>query len=112
MKNPGEINPVTPGIIRGKIEVTAIYFVLILFALAYVVPFLWLLSGSLKTSSELFRIPPTWIPEEPKVENFVNALTAFPFFLYLRNTMIIVVFNIIGTVLSSSFVAYGFQVGL
>ncbi len=94
------------GVGRGTLVWYGILFVL---ALVYLVPFLWLLSGSLKTSPELFASPPVWIPKMPQVQNYLDAIASFPFFLYLRNTLIIVIFNIIGTVLSSSLVAYGFS---
>jgi multiple sugar transport system permease protein len=85
------------------------YGVLFVLVLVYLVPFLWLLSGSLKTSPELFATPPVWIPKVPQIQNYIEAITSFPFFLYLRNTVIIIVFNIIGTIFSSSLVAYGFS---
>ncbi|WP_260631510.1 carbohydrate ABC transporter permease [Neobacillus niacini] len=86
-----------------------IYLILILFSLAFILPFLWLISGSLKSSSELFANPPIWIPEVLNWSNFKEAFSAFPFWLYLKNTLIIVVFSCIGAVLSNSLIAYGFS---
>ncbi|OAS82893.1 sugar ABC transporter ATP-binding protein [Metabacillus litoralis] len=86
-----------------------VYLILILFSLAFVVPFLWLISGSLKDSSELFANPPVWIPEALNWSNYKEAFSAFPFFLYLKNTLIVVVFTCIGAVLSNSLIAYGFS---
>ena len=94
---------------QKKFGIFIIYGILILFATAYVVPFFWLLSGSLKSSTELFASPPVWIPEHPHWENFSVALSQFPFFLYFRNTMTIILSNILGTVVSCSLVAYGFS---
>lgn len=98
-----------PGTIKKHFGLFFIYAVLVLFALAYIIPFLWLLSGSLKTSTELFSNPPVWIPAKPVLENYVTAFRQFPFFRYLGNTMTIVLFNILGSILSSSFIAYGFS---
>jgi multiple sugar transport system permease protein len=86
-----------------------VYLILTLFSLAFILPFLWLLSGSLKDSSELFADPPVWIPEVLNWSNYKEAFSAFPFFLYLKNTLIIVVFTCIGAVLSNSLIAYGFS---
>jgi len=86
-----------------------VYLILILFSLAFVVPFLWLISGSLKDSSELFADPPVWIPEVLNWSNYKEAFSAFPFWLYLKNTLIVVVFTCIGAVLSNSLIAYGFS---
>lgn len=87
----------------------AVYIMLILFASAFVVPFFWLLSGSLKSSSELFANPPVWIPEVFQWSNYKEAFTSFPFLLYFKNTLIIVFFTCVGAVMSNSLIAYGFS---
>jgi ABC-type glycerol-3-phosphate transport system permease component len=94
--------------LKKNISKLSVYLILIFFSLVFVVPFLWLISGSLKSSSELFANPPVWIPKELNWSNYVEAFTAFPFLLYLKNTMIIVVFTCIGAVISNSLIAYGF----
>lgn len=97
------------GKIRDRLEQALLYAILAILALCYVVPFLWLLSNSLKSPSELFSHPVKWLPSEPQWVNFRNAFTTFPFLLYLKNTMIIVVVNIVGSVVSNTLVAYGFS---
>jgi multiple sugar transport system permease protein len=77
-------------------------------AIVMVMPFVWLVSSSLKSQIQIFQYPPQWIPDPFRWENYVNALTYKPFGLYLRNTMIIVILNVIAVVFSSSFCAYGF----
>ncbi|MCA9911991.1 MAG: carbohydrate ABC transporter permease [Anaerolineae bacterium] len=73
-----------------------------------ILPFVWLVSSSFKTQNQIFTYPPQWIPDPFQPENYVNALTYKPFHLYFRNTMIIVVSNVLAVVFTSSFVAYGF----
>ncbi|WP_157071261.1 carbohydrate ABC transporter permease [Alicyclobacillus acidiphilus] len=92
-----------------QIPLSLNYIVLIIIALAYIVPFLWLLSNSLKTDQELFSTPITWIPKHFAFSNFKDAFTQFPFFEYLRNTLIIVGCNLIGVAVSNTLVAYGFS---
>lgn len=83
---------------------------LVVFAVAYLFPLLWMISTSLKDMGEVFAIPPVWIPAKLHFENYPLALTTyFPFFLYLRNTLIIAVPAVAGTVVSSTLVAYGFS---
>jgi multiple sugar transport system permease protein len=77
-------------------------------AIVMLMPFLWLLSSSLKSQVQIFSYPPQWIPEPIRWENYVNALTFKPFGLYLRNTLTIVGLNVVAVVFSSSFCAYGF----
>ncbi|MFA9381504.1 MAG: carbohydrate ABC transporter permease, partial [Acetanaerobacterium sp.] len=49
-----------------------------------------------------------WIPSIPQFQNYVDAVTAFPFVKYLGNTLTVVVCNILGAIISNTLVAYGF----
>ena len=81
---------------------------LLFFAVIMLVPFIWLLSSSFKSQNQIFVYPPEWIPDPFQPENYVKALTYKPFHLYFKNTMIIVIANIVAVALTSSFCAYGF----
>ena len=85
-----------------------LWAVLVLLVLIYGIPFFWLISRSLMKSQELYQVPTVWWPKELQWDNFYNALTAFPFLRYLKNTLIIVGMNILGAVISNPLVAYGF----
>ncbi|WP_223298975.1 carbohydrate ABC transporter permease [Paenibacillus darwinianus] len=109
-----QVMPAAPSRVRSKklmerLELAAVYIILGLTALAFIIPFLWLVSGSLKSSSELFANPPVWLPSKPQWTNFTTAFSEFPFLLYLRNTLTIAGFGIIGAVLSNTLIAYGFS---
>jgi multiple sugar transport system permease protein len=86
-----------------------ILLVLVVFAAAFVFPLAWMLSTSLKAESEVFALPPIWIPAEIRWSNYPSALTYFPFPLYLRNTLIITLPSVLGNLISSALVAYGFS---
>lgn len=90
-------------------EITLLYVLLIALALAFLLPFLWLVSSSFKNSTELFASPPIWIPKQLHWENYKIAFGEFPFLLYLRNTLFIAGSCIVGSVISNSLVAYGFS---
>jgi multiple sugar transport system permease protein len=77
-------------------------------AVVMTIPFYWLLSSSLKEPAKIWLFPPQWIPDPIRWENYVEALTASPFHLYLFNTLVIVVAGEIGVLLTSSMAAYGF----
>ncbi len=81
---------------------------LIFMAVVMLMPFVWLVSSSLKSQTQIFSYPPQWIPDPIHWDNFTRALTIKPFGLYVVNTLKIVVLNVIAVVFSSSFVAYGF----
>ncbi len=77
-------------------------------ACVMILPFLWLLTSSLKTELAVFRYPPQWIPNPVRFQNYIDAWTHRPFHIYLRNTIFVVLVNEIAILSSSSLVAYGF----
>ncbi|HLV33805.1 MAG TPA: carbohydrate ABC transporter permease [Spirillospora sp.] len=83
---------------------------ILLFVIAFfmLMPFVWLVTSSLKTQVNIFQYPPQWIPDPIMWENYPNALTAKPFGLYFKNTVTIVALNVLAVVFSASFCAYGF----
>ena len=96
---------------QGKIpslEVIFLYAFLIVLAILFILPIFYLFMGSFKAESELFRVPFKWLPDKFQFGNFINMFSSIPFFKYLKNTMIIVVCNIVGSLLSCSLVAYAF----
>lgn len=78
-------------------------------SMIFAVPFLWLISTSLKPAQQIFILPPQWIPDPFTWSNYPDALTYIPFFRYMGNTFYIALFNVVALTLSSSFVAYGFS---
>ena len=87
---------------------TALYIAVIAVSLMYLLPLFWMVRSSLMSAGEIFLIPPVWIPNPPRWSNYTKALTTIPFGRYFLNTMKIVVFNLLGTVLSSSICAFSF----
>lgn len=86
----------------------AIHGILILAGVTFLVPTLWLISSSLKASSEIFAYPIRWLPNPPEWINYRHAFTALPMLLFARNTAIVVLLAVLGTVLTSTMVAYSF----
>jgi len=95
--------------IMRSVRMTVGYVVLCLLGLVFLVPFLWSISSSLKTTNEIFIFPPVWLPKQPLWSNYPEALDYMHFGLLLRNTVFIAVLTTVGNVLSASFVAYGFS---
>ena len=93
---------------RQVVGQVLVYILLIAIGFALAVPFLWLVSSSFKTETDAFRIPPSFIPRPVEWGNYATGLTDFPFVRSTINTLIIVVWVMVGTVLSASLVAYGF----
>lgn len=94
--------------VNNNLKNIFVFALLIAFALFFVIPFLWILSTSLKGDEQIFTIPPQWIPETLHWDNYAKVFDRIPFLLYIKNSVFITVTVIIGTVLSSSIVAYAF----
>ena len=97
--------------IRKSIASAFSYIVLSLTAALFIIPFLWLLVTSLKQTNQVFTDPPIWIPNPIVWDNYAQALLtpAFPFLNLMKNTLFYVISTTIGTLISSSLVAYGFS---
>lgn len=110
-------SPVSAAVLRRRkfarklIAGTFTYLVLIVTAALFIIPFLWLLITSLKQANQVFTDPPIWIPNPIAWDNYAQALLtpAFPFLNLMRNTLFYVISTTIGTLISSSLVAYGFS---
>ena len=75
-------------------------------ALFFMLPFAWMVFGSLKSLRETFSVPPRFLPEIWLWSNYPRALTYVPFLRYLRNSLILCTGNILGTLFSCTVVAY------
>lgn len=81
---------------------------LILVAISMILPFLWMISTSLKTNSNVFVVPPQWIPNPVVLENYPLVFEKVPFLRYFFNTAFVAFFKLLGEVGVSALVAYGF----
>jgi multiple sugar transport system permease protein len=82
---------------------------LIGFGLVMLYPLLWMLSSSFKPTDIIFR-EPGLIPTELAPGNYAEGWNALfhPFHRYIFNSLVIVVFSIIGNLLACSMTAYAF----
>ena len=92
--------------IAGKVGV---YLVLLIITACMIVPFLWMLSASIKSNREVFLMDPfVWIPEQPKWDNYINIWTKIPLLKFVENTVILTIVVTFLQLLTSSFAAYSF----
>ncbi|MBQ8554265.1 MAG: carbohydrate ABC transporter permease [Clostridia bacterium] len=96
-------NPVTRAI--GK---TLLYVLLIGVAIFTLLPFVWMISSSLKLDREVFIYPIQWIPETFHWENYSLIWQKVPLLTYTKNTAIIALVVTFLQTLTSSFAAYAF----
>ncbi len=95
-------------IVRERIQKAIAYSIVIIMAIAYIFPLYWLIVTALKTDVEIFQQPPPIFPPDPQWHNFHASTTYIPFWRYMWNTIAISGLTVLGTVLSCTFIAYGF----
>jgi multiple sugar transport system permease protein len=113
---------------KSKLRSVAGHAILVVLSFVYVMPFAWLVTTSLQPDEERSKVPPAFIPAPRKTaeatekatglhlmytptgEHYRKGLTRVPVALFFRNTLVVCTLTVIGTILSSSLVAYGFSI--
>jgi len=86
------------------------YLLLIVLALTFLLPFYWMASSALKNDSQVYTIPPVWIPRPAHWNNFPDAWLQYDFNRYMLNTVVRYALPVtVATTLASALVAYGFS---
>ncbi|GIO44906.1 carbohydrate ABC transporter permease [Paenibacillus apis] len=93
---------------KAWFEKGLIYLVLAAGGIFSLLPLVWLIRSSLMNMGQIFELPPVWIPNPVQFSNYSEALTILPFGRYFVNTVIIVVFSVLGVIVTSSISAYSF----
>ena len=96
--------------LRGWLVAMIRHALLVAAALAFMVPFYWMVSSALKDTSQIFARPIQWWPHPLQWDNFPSALhyPGFPFFRFLWNSVFYAGSVSIGTLISCAAVGYGF----
>jgi multiple sugar transport system permease protein len=95
--------------LRTWIGPTLIFALLLLGSLPFLMPLAFMLSTSVKGKNEIFVVPIRWIPHEFIWQNYADALWGYlPFYLYMWNTIKVVLGCLVGDVFVSALAAYGF----
>ena len=85
-----------------------VYTLLIAIGAAVLLPFIWTLSSSLKPYGSGTAFPPQFIPKQLMWQNYPKVWQTIPFFLYMRNSVLVTGLSMFGELLSASLVAYAF----
>ena len=83
-----------------------VYAFLVLFALFMFFPFYWMIISSLKSASEIAQKPPTIVPVNPSLENYLIAVKKVPLGRYMLNSLIVAAVSSVIILVTSSFAAY------
>ena len=88
---------------------TLLWLFLIVLCLYCLFPFAWMLSTSLKTEAEAFRIPPTWIPQNLTVDSYIGIWVRKNFDIYFFNSTIISLATAVLSTFFGALAGYGFS---
>ena len=86
----------------------ATYGLLVLFGVLFVLPFVWMVLSSLKSAGELLRVPPTFLPADPRWENYGRVLQTVPFVQFYLNSTIMTTGRVLGQLLLCSLAGFAF----
>ena len=85
-----------------------IFIILLIVSIIIVVPYVWMLSNSFKTTMETLTDPMHIIPQDPTMAGYEKVLTKSPFFKWLWNSCFVTGINTIVILFTSSIVGYIF----
>lgn len=93
---------------KKAIQSLFIHAGLLLGSVVMLLPFVWMISTSLKTEAEIINANISFFPKGFFIENFKRAFEIIPIFSYMWNTVLIAILKIFGEVFVSAAVAFGF----
>lgn len=85
---------------------TIIHVILIIGAIAMVLPFVWMILTSGKSVAESTSIPPQILPENFRWDNYSTVWNALPFISFFINTALMILFRILTSTLFSAMAAF------
>lgn len=85
------------------------HLILLLFTAFMLMPFLWILSTSLRLPKDSFTLPPSIVPTTFNWANYAEVFAKVPFFAFITNSLKIALIVVIGHILISSMAAYAFS---
>lgn len=90
------------------VTMVVVYVVLIIITALMLIPFLWMLSASLKMNKDVFTFPIQWIPDNPRWKNYVDIWTKIPLLTFVKNSAKLTIIVTLLQLFTSSFAAYAF----
>ncbi|MBP3950890.1 carbohydrate ABC transporter permease [Bacillus suaedae] len=94
--------------VKNRVANSFIFLALTAGAVVMIAPLIWMLSTSVKEKSDVFALPPVWIPTEFNWGKYLEIWTAGPLLTGIQNSLIIsLTVCIVGT-FTSSLAAFAF----
>ena len=85
-----------------------LHLFLITGSVAMLLPFIWMLSTSLKTPPQIFTYPPVWIPDPIAWQNYRETVSVMPFGRFYLNSLIVASAHTLVTIIFACLAAYAY----
>jgi multiple sugar transport system permease protein len=83
-----------------------LYVVMILVAIAFLLPLIWMIVASLKPEADVLSVPPSFLPNKPQWSNYSKVFDIIP--RYFFNSVKLAVYNVVGVLITSSLAGFAF----
>jgi len=93
---------------RGRLGKIGVYAFLIAGAVAVLLPYLWMISASLKPESDVFQVGLNLIPREIRWHNYADVWRQYPLGRWLANTFLVASIETVSTVITSVLAGFAF----
>ena len=93
---------------QSRTKKILVYLFLVIASIIMLIPFIWMLSASIKATQEVFSVPFRLIPAIPRWINYKDIWTTIPLLTFIGNTTFLTIVVTILQLLTSSFAAYAF----
>lgn len=94
---------------KNILKKSLIYIILVLGCIITLLPFLWMISTSLKPFNEIFLMPPKWIPSKIMWKNYGEVQSKIPLLKYFFNSVFITLGITLGTLITTILAAFAFS---
>lgn len=102
------MTPRTKRLVSDTVASGGLHFLIAVTAAATLLPFFWMISTSFKPGGGLFTYPPTWIPNEPTLQWYVQLIKEVNFLLHFRNSVFVSVCITVFSLFINSMAGYAF----
>jgi len=93
--------------VQSVLRQTMLQVILAVLGISFAIPFVWMVSTSLKPDAQIFTFPPVWIPSPILFSNYPKSMAFVPLFpIYIRNTVFIAAMSVVGVLFSCPLAAY------
>lgn len=82
---------------------------LLLLCIIMMLPFCWMFSTSLRLPKDSFSLPPHFFPTDFHIENYATVFTEFPFWTFIKNSIVVAVMSVLFNFMGTTMAAFAFS---